>query len=206
MQANEPQASDSDLEQLELYLDHELSDVDARQLDGRLATEPALAKALEQLRGQRSLRLSAMTVAYQSDAASIERLIASVRVAQVDESMQRRRSFLFAPQTRSIFAAAACVAFGLLLGVTLQSRHSGSSGVIATPSQMSTGSFLNSDVNLTAHGAYVVSLLGNDGREVAKVRFATQEQAQQFIERVNNRAPNAPVVHVGDAKILDEPY
>jgi hypothetical protein len=206
MQVNEPQASESDVEQLELYLDHELSEGDARHLDGRLATEPSLASALEQLRGQRSLRLNAMTTAYESDADSIERLVASVRIAQVNESMQRRRSFLFAPQMRSVFAAAACVAFGLLLGVTLQNRHSGANGLIAAPAAQSTGSFLSSDGNLTAHGAYAVSVSGTDGREMMKVRFSTQEQAQQFIQRINNRAANAPAVHVGDAKILDEPY
>ena len=34
----------------------------------------------------------------------------------------------------------------------------------------------------------------------------TKEQAQQCIDRINSRAANAPVVHVGDARILDEPY
>lgn len=199
------QATENDLEQLDLYLDHELADSDVRRLDERLAVSPVLASALDSLRGQRSMRRAAMSAVYESDAASVERLVASVRIAQANEAMQRRR-FLFAPQARSAFAAAACVAFGLLLGVTLQNRHGGAGGIIASPAVTSSGSFLNADVNLTAHGAYVVSVVGADGRESMKVRFQTQEQAQQFIDRINNRAVNAPPVHVGDAKILDEPY
>ena len=202
------QVNETDLEQLELYLDHELADGDVHRLDERLATESPLAGMLEKLRGQRSMRLAAMSTAFDSDAASVERLIASVRIAQVNESMQRRR-FLFAPQMRSAFAAAACVAFGLLLGVTLQNRH-GSGGVVATPDNSSTGAFMSTgmsrDMHLKAHGAYVVSVLDGNGRELMKVRFPTQEQAQQYIDHINKPKAGAPPVQVGDAKILDEPY
>lgn len=200
------QVTEQDLEQLELYLDRELADGEARVLDERLAADARLSDALETLRGQRSLRLSAMSIAYDSDAGSVERLIASVRAAQASEAIQRRRMFAWAPSVRSAFTAAACVAFGLLLGVTLQSRHGAAGGVVASPAVQSTGSFIGTDASLQGHGAYVVSLNDASGREVMKVRFYTQEQAQRFIDRINNRGNNAPAVHVGDAKILDEPY
>jgi hypothetical protein len=200
------QVNENDLEQLELYLDHELADGDVRRLDERLAAEAPLAGALEGLRGQRSLRLSAMSTAFGGDAASVERLVASVRVAQASEAMRRRRFFASGPQARSALGAAACVAFGLLLGVTLQNRHGSAGGVIASPAVTSQSSFLNSDVNLAPHGAYAVSLMDANGREVMKVRFPTREQAQQCIDRINNRVAGAPTIHVGDARMLDEPY
>ena len=43
------------------------------------------------------------------------------------------------------------------------------------------------------------------GREIMKVRFYTPEQAQKFIDRINNGGGDRPM-HVGDARILDEPY
>lgn len=200
------QVTEQDLQQLELYLDRELADGEAGVIEQRLAADPTLAQTLKALRDQRSRRLSAMSIAYDSDAQSVERLVASVRVAQANEAMQRRRFLDWAPSVRSAFTAAACVAFGLLLGVTLQNRHGSTGGVVAAPSMVSTGSWLNTDASLQAHGAYVVSILDAKGNEVMKVRFYTQEQAQQFIERINNRGANTPAVNVGDARILDEPY
>ena len=201
------EVTEQDLEQLELYLDHELADQDVRRLDERLAAEPTLSMTLTAFRGQRSQRLAVMSTAYDSDAASVERLVASVRVAQANEAMQRRNFLAWMPSTKSAFTAAACVAGGLLLGVTLQNRHGSTpGGIIASPAANSTSSWLSTDASLQGHGAYVVSLLDANGRELMKVRFYTQEQAKQFIERINNRSANMPAVHVGDARILDEPY
>ena len=206
MQVTPMQVNEQDIERLELYLDHELADGEVRMIDERLAADGKLADALQTLRGQRALRLSTMSIAYDSDAQSVERLIASVRVAQASEAMRRRRLFAWAPSTRSAFTAAACVAFGLLLGVTLQSRHGTAGGIVATPSVSNTSSFMGTDANLQGHGAYVVSVLDADGRERMKVRFFTPEQAQQFIDKINNRAAQTPAVSGSDVRILDEPY
>ncbi len=205
-----------DIELLELYLDHELSDADARSLDQRLASDASLQTALDRLRSHRSLRSAAMSESFDSDAASIERLVASVRAAQESEeheevAMSRATAAiatkrkLFSP-VRSIFAAAACVAFGLILGVAIQ-RQQTPDGLVATPSMNSTSSFLNSSYNLQGHGAYVVSLINGEGREVVKVHFPSEEHARQFMEGFNKQNVNGKTPTIGDATVLqEEPY
>lgn len=203
--------SEQDLERLELYLDHELSEAEARELDGRLAAETTLAGELERLRGQRSTRLAAMSTAFDTDAAAVERLVASVRMAKASEALQMRRRSLIPSwlPMRSVVSAAACVTLGLLLGVTLQRQHGvGAGGMLATPmTGTSTGSMFNSDASLgNGGGVYVVSVKNATGREVMRVRFPTQEQAQQFIDHINRRSDDAAPLNIGDAHILDQPY
>ncbi len=189
-----------DIELLEMYLDHELSDEEARTLDERLAGDASLQKALDRLRGHRALRLAAMSQSFDSDSAAVERLVASVRTERATEALAMRRRVV--SPVRSIFAAAACVAFGLLLGVAIQRQSA--SGLVASPGGISTSSFLSSpSPGFDAHGTYVVSV-GNGGQEVMKIRFHSQEQAQQFIERLNSQG--GPTVNIGDATILEEPY
>lgn len=200
--------NDKEIELLELYLDHELSEADARGLDARLAVDVDLQRALDELRGQRALRLTAMSTAYDTDAASIERLVASVRTARASETVRLRRAWSL---PRSAFSAAACVAFGLILGVVLQRQHAPTGGIVATPMTNSGGAFagttigLNAD-QLRAHGAYVVSVLDRDGREIMRCRFHTPEAAQSFMQTMNRRAAAGQPVQVGDARILDEPF
>lgn len=190
-----------DIELLEMYLDHELEEAAARSLDERLARDASLQQALERLRSGRALRLAAMSSSFDSDAASIERLVASVRTAQASEALAMRRKW--ASPVRSIFAAAACVAFGLFLGVAIQ-RQQAPNGLLASPGVSSTSSLIGSPVDFDAHGTYVVSI-SSGGREVMRVRFPSKEHARMFMESVNNQTGQAPIL--GDATILSEqPY
>jgi anti-sigma-K factor RskA len=192
-----------DIELLEMYLDHELDDAEARSLDERLSSDDALQKALDRLRNHRSLRSAAMSQSFDSDAASIERLVASVRAARATETLALRRKS-FSP-VRSVFAAAACVAFGLLLGVAIQ-RQQAPNGLIASPGVNSTSSLLGTPTSFNAHGAYVVSLM-SDGREVMKVHFPSPDHARQFMESINTQKANGRTPILGDATILkEEPY
>lgn len=205
------QVNEQDLEQLELYLDRELTADETASIERRIAVEPALASEIERLRGQRAVRLSAMSIAFDTDAASVERLVSSVRMAQVSEALERRRRFVGAFPARSVFAAAACLAVGLFLGVTLQRQHGGS--IVAAPlvNGSAAGTFVGSNVGtggefLQGHGAYVVLLRDGDGREVMKLRFNSRAEADAFIRRINNPSAGVAPMHIGDAKILDEPY
>lgn len=181
-----------------MYLDHELDDAEARSLDERLTRDEPLQHALERLRSGRSLRLAAMSKSFDSDAASIERLVASVRVAQASEALSIRRKSM--SPIRSIFAAAACVAFGLVLGVAIQ-RQQAPNGLIAAPGASSTSSLLGSPVNFNPQSVYVVSVRV-DGRDYT-LRFATLEEARQFIEAINRNTAGNPQM-IGDAKMLKQ--
>lgn len=190
-----------DIELLEMYLDHELSDDEARSLDERLAGDPALQKALDRLRSHRSLRLAAMSQSFDSDSAAVERLVASVRAERATEALALRRRSV--SPIKSIFAAAACVAFGLILGVAIQKQQS-PDGLIASPAAAATSSFLNAPAGFDAHGAYVVTVGTGNGQEVMKIRFHRQEDARRFLERFNSQTGRA--VNIGDATILEESY
>lgn len=204
--------NEQDIESLEMYLDHELCESDARALDERLFNDTHLQKALGRLRSHRELRLSAMSGSIDTDAAAIERLVASVRGAQADETMSKAsQSLAFrrkASPIRSIFSAAACVGFGLLLGVAIQRQHA-PDGLVATPSFNSTSSLMGAVGNggMEAHGAYVVSLINSNGREMMKVRFPTEETARQFMANVNSRTGPVRTLDVNNATVLqEEPY
>lgn len=192
-----------DIELLEMYLDHELDEGEARALDQRLAGDVLLQQALERLRGGRALRLEAMSRSFDSDAASIERLVASVRMAQASEALALRRKMSF--PIRSVFAAAACVAFGLLLGVVIQ-RQQAPNGLIASPGISSTSSLIGSPANFESHGAYIVTI-SSGGREVMKVRFADPSHAKQFVDSINRQMAGGPTPTLGDATMVqEEPY
>lgn len=193
-----------DIELLEMYLDHELSDDAARALDDRLAGDPSLQRVLDRLRSHRALRAAAMSRSFDTDAAAVERLVASVRAERATEALALRRR-AFSP-VRSIFAAAACIAFGLLLGVAIQ-RQQPANGLVASPGMNATSSFLSAPGGFDAHGAYVVSVGNTSGQEVMKIRFHSQEHARQFMERFNRPGSDGRILSIGDATILqEEPY
>ena len=193
-----------DLQLLEMYLDHELEEAEARSLDERLTRDDSLQNALDRLRNQRSLRLAAMSKSFDSDAASIERLVASVRTAQASEALAMRRQWT--SPVRSIFTAAACVAFGLVLGVAIQ-RQQAPNGLIASPGVTSTSSLLGSPTGFSSQGAYVVSV-SVGGEEKMKVRFSDPQQAQLFMNAVNRPDAGGRPPIIGDARILqdEQPY
>ena len=206
-------ANERDIELCELYLDHELADAEARSLADRLEAEVPLRATIDRLRGQRARRLEAMSTAFDTDAASVERLVAGVRAAQARE-LTSRQSFWRRP-SRGVLAAAASVAIGLTLGSVLHVRDSGrwstspaSTG--ETPTVLVTS---GSTVGLgsagvgefAGHGQYVVRLVDAAGNERFKVRFHAADQARQFIETFNPQpGPNA--LRVGSATIQDETY
>src|SRR2546430_7915531 len=111
--------ADVDLELLETYLDGGLDAFGARELTRRLAAEPALAAALEELQSQRVLR-QAVWHSLEPDQATADRLTWQIRGRVAAELAPQPRS---APTTRSRrwgpwqiarigSAAAACIVLG----------------------------------------------------------------------------------------------
>ena len=203
----------SDLETLEEYLDGELDAATVAQVDARLAAEPALRASIERIRGQRARRLAAMSMAFDADAASVERLVASVRDARAAELVNSRASRWRIGPLPSYFAAAACLACGLLLGGSLQQQHNRiNGGQVETPTVGIGGAGLieNASMNLdsSSHGSYFVPLLGADGHARVKFHFDSAQQAQAFVELMNRKAAaeGQSIPNLGDARISNESY
>ena len=204
--------NEQDLEQLELQLDNELPADASAALDARLASDATLRAERDRLQADRATRLSAMSYAFDTDAAAVERLVASVRTAQASEALAHRRRFTTA-WLRPALSAAACVAFGLGLGIVLHKQHAtpATSSVSAGMSPIGPVFNNNADLNTvvgnsTPQQAYVVALRDASGNIVARLQFPSREQAEAFINQANRRSNGVLPINAGDAKVLERSY
>jgi anti-sigma factor RsiW len=102
--------NETDLQQLETYLDDELSPTEAAELDRRLATDSQLADELAQLRAQRGLRMSVFQAMEPTDA-EVESLL-----ARVDGSLHRQANWSKRLRAlRYVSSAAACLFAGFMI-------------------------------------------------------------------------------------------
>src|SRR5436190_19329585 len=103
--------NEQDLELLESYLDDELTGRELEALRQRLSSEPALAVAIDELKGQRQMRQH-FFAACEPDEASVQRLVQTVNQNITRELAwsERNRSL------RSWGSLAACLLVGLFLG------------------------------------------------------------------------------------------
>lgn len=209
------EANEQDIEQLELYLDRELAAADVTALESRLNADATLRGELERLRGQRGRRLAAMSFAYDTDSATVQRLVASVRTAQASEAIARRRQST--GWLRPAMSAAACIAFGLGLGIILHKQHAGDApggnGAAVSAGFVGGGnSGANTDISfpnvVQPQGVYIVSIRDADRNEVLRIAFPSQQAAQSYIDQFNNRARNGvPSLNVSEnAQMSQRPY
>src|SRR5690349_663987 len=106
-----PVLSEQDLEQLEAYVDGELSTSDEDALRARLAAEPILAEAMRRVRADRDIRM-AVWKGYEPDEAAVARLI-----ARIDASVDRTTNWAYTLRNlKRVSAAAACIVLGVLIG------------------------------------------------------------------------------------------
>lgn len=122
--------SETDIELLESYLDDELSAMELDSLRKRLSSEPALATAMDELRGQREMRRQ-FFVACDPEEMSIERLVGSVRQDMNREMVWRERSRVLG----RLGSLAACLLVGFFVG-----RGMHNSGVMPVASHNSVAS------------------------------------------------------------------
>ena len=102
--------NETDLEQLETYLDDELSSTEAAELDRRLATDSALADQLAELRAQRSLRSSLFAAIEPSDS-EVDSLL-----NRIDTGLHRNAKWSKRlAALRYIGSAAACLLVGFMI-------------------------------------------------------------------------------------------
>jgi hypothetical protein len=100
--------TEHDLETLEVWLDGELSEMQAESLRQRLSNEPELAQTLDRLRGERTIR-AAIWNSMESSDGEAERLVASVRRGMRKEDLINSR--LRAVRNFSAVAAGVAIVF-----------------------------------------------------------------------------------------------
>ena len=103
--------SDQEMELLSAYIDGELSADEAVTLQARVATDPNLAIAIEQLRADRTVR-AALWSSFEPDEAAVGQLI-----DKVDRSIDRQTTWAYRlSNLRIIGSVAACILVGLFMG------------------------------------------------------------------------------------------
>jgi anti-sigma factor RsiW len=215
--------SKHDLEMLELFLDGELSQAAGEQLERRLASDTALSGVMASLRRDREQRRSAMSLAFASDAASVERLVRSVRtmpvyveetpvdpdadvVERASRAIATRRSRFGSVMWRYAGVAAACVAVGITIGSLLERGPS--------PDRPLTETFVNragiitSNASMTVEpqGLFVVALRDpKSGEIVQRVAFHSRQDAEAWINRLIELQKGRYAVDPQPA-MMSEPY
>src|SRR5262245_61665012 len=102
---------DSEMEMLSAFIDGELSAEESATLQVRVAADPKLASAIEQLRADRTVR-AALWQSFEPDEAAVGRLI-----DKVDRSIDRQTVWAHRlANLRIISSVAACIVVGLLIG------------------------------------------------------------------------------------------
>jgi hypothetical protein len=190
---------ESDFELLESYLDGELAVSESEGLWRRLAAEPALAAALDELRAQRTGRLALFESLEPTDQA------ADALCDRIDRSVRRRRNLEWTHQAlRYVTAAAACIVVGF--GVGWVERGNGLQGGPGqtTPVQQVIASNQNNAPGGNI-GAVPVAIRDVNGNVIAVPQFDSVQQATQFIDdlktsqtRAQSRDLGSNVVPVSD--------
>jgi hypothetical protein len=188
--------SDEDIQLLESYLDDALTEPQIEALRQRLASEPALAQELVELRSERSLRQSFFQELEPPEAATDD-LMNRVRA-----SVQRQE--IFGRQLRGlrlVGAAAACLVIGFTVGRFREGpilERPGSAVVdstpVLTPGASGQIEFVGTAPRTVLPGDalnrpfYRVALTDDSGRTTAVQQFNSIDEARRFTEQVNHQA------------------
>ena len=216
------QVSDQDLELLETYLDDELEARAADTLRARLSSEPALASAMDALRGERESRQSYFA-ALAPDTESIDRVMMGVRAGLTREAVWAQR----AARLRVGGAIAASLLIGIMVGWNGRSRSNmpsvfatnarqaqpDTSGRIQFPGFVSLPSHTIRAPN-TSRGIELVSgdragtsrpsgggnviITDEFGRVIAVQYFDSLREAQEFTSDFNRQQNRQRQLHTGN--------
>src|SRR5688572_20499039 len=169
-----PVVTEQDLEQLEAYVDGELSTTDEDALRARIAAEPILGEAMRRVRADRDIRI-AVWKGYEPGEAAVTRLI-----ARVDAAVDRNTNWSYKLVTlKRVSAAAACIVLGVLIG------RAGNQGAMMPTSPV--GTVANGS---GVRGPTMVSnpiefpIVNEQGQPVAVQRFQSHREAQEFFEEL----------------------
>lgn len=173
--------NEQDLEQLEAYVDGELSTTEEDALRARLAAEPMLAEAMRRVRADRDLRV-AVWKGYEPSEGIVARL-----VAKVDAAVDRETSWSYRlPMLKRISAAAACIVFGILIGRSANDtgnpRPRGGGTVAQAPGGGGGGGGVNRATMV--NNPIEFPIVNEQGQAVGVQRFRTTREAQEFFEEL----------------------
>ncbi len=179
---------DEDIELLESSLDGGLSESEAVDLRGRLARDPGLAIALDDLRVQRAVRQSLWSSLEPTDG-EVDRFAARVRAAA-----GRRRTPVLARTLRIAGAIAACIAISFVAGWKFHTRQLAATG----PHMSST--------KPRAALTYDVSLTDEHGRVTAVQNFDSLEKAREFAKDLSQWQQRQQQMRDGAAVIVADQF
>src|SRR5688572_23871510 len=197
-----PVVTEQDLEQLEAYVDGELSTTDEDALRARIAAEPILGEAMRRVRADRDIRM-AVWKGYEPNEAAVTRL-----VAKVDAAVDRNTNWSYKLSTlKRVSAAAACIVLGVLIGrVGNQGAVMPNSPVAQAPG--GAGGAGNGNNGGGVRGPTMVSnpiefpIVNEQGQPVGVQRFQTLREAQDFLEELNRFHRMQEQIRNGGGQIL----
>lgn len=180
--------SEQDLELLESLLDGEAAEDVAAMLRRRIASEPALALAIAELRAQRDARRDSWQQ-FEPSEIEVNRLVASVRSAvRKDEVWTRRLGAL-----RYVSGAAACLMLGFIFGRYIPGEeYERTNGVMFSTPRGGVQEVMDQRPShaVSGSGGYKVLLTDSYGNVLGEQRFGTFDEAREFTKdlgRLNRR-------------------
>jgi hypothetical protein len=166
--------SELDLELLETYLDGELAEDEATALRARLAGQPSLTAALDELRQQRELRQEVYaSMECASDGSTADQINRALRAAMTREIVWSRRWRLI----RRFSAAAACLAVGLFAGWFARGNLSTNRPVTDRDTTLVSNELVGQP---RRPGGFNVQLTDDSGRVIAVQQFDSLNDAREF--------------------------
>ena len=196
-----PVVSEQDLEQLEAYVDGELSTTEEDALRARLQAEPILGEAMRRVRADRDLRM-AVWKGYEPSEAAVHRL-----VAKVDTAVDRNTNWSYKlSNLKRVSAAAACIVFGVLIG-RAGGVGDGDTGMPSGPvARVPGGNGGNGGAG--RGGPTLVAnpiefpIVNEQGQAVGVQRFQSLREAQDFFEELNRFHRLQEQIRNGGGQIL----
>jgi hypothetical protein len=176
-------SNEQDLEQLEAMLDGELPDAEAAALRARVASEPALAEALERSRGARDMRALVWRAMEPRDA-QVAALVHNVRAGVRRDAVWNTRLRAL----RYVSGLAACIALGFMMGRflpygTTEGREGGN-GIVFESGRGAMQEVMDTRPaqQPPRSSGFKVLLTDNFGRVIAEQRFETFNEAREFTD------------------------
>ena len=188
-----PVVSEQDVEQLEAYVDGELTTTEEDALRARMSGEPMLAEAMKRVRADRDIRM-AVWKSFEPSEASVQRLIARVDVAVEQQTNWSYKLSNF----RRYAAAAACIVLGVLIGRAGNQGAVLPSGPYATVGQPQG----------VAGGPTMVSnpiefpIVNEQGQPVGVQQFQSFQEARQFLDEINRMHRLREQIRSGNGQIV----
>ena len=186
-----PAVTEQDLQQLEAYVDGELTTTEEDGLRARMAADPLLAEAMKAVRADRDIRM-AVWKGYEPDEASISRL-----VARVDAGVDRNLAWAHRlTNLRRASAAAACILLGILVG-----RAGNQSGTMPAGPLAQVGGGAANAPTFVSNPSLDFPIVNESGQRVGTQRFHSIRERNEFLEELSRVRRTQEQLRTGGGQI-----